>query len=110
MDRDDILKKSREENRNGDERELQIRRQAALPVIITMGIIGLILMCLEWIFLDTTLLTDGLYLLFTFVAAVQQWYLLAVLKKKYLIFTGIAFTFVSILAIMNLIDTFISMV
>ena len=109
MDRDEILKKSREENKDGDEREIQLRTTSVMPVIITMGVVGLILMVLENILLDTQLLTNGLYLVIMLVAAVQQWYLLILIKKKYLIFTGFCFTFASVLAVLRLIDTFASM-
>ncbi len=109
MNKDDILKKSREENQNGDEREIQLRKGSVLPAIIALGITGVTLMVLESVFLDTALLTDGLYLLLNIVAAVQQWYLLVLIKKKYLIITGICFTFGSVLGTLRLIDTFISM-
>lgn len=109
MNKDDILRKSRKENQNGDERENQLRKGSALPAIIAMGVTGLILMILEVAFLDTTLLTNGLYLLFNVVVSVQQWYLFGILKKKNFIFTGICFSLCSVLGILRLIDTFTSM-
>lgn len=109
MNKYDILKKSREENKNGDERERLIRKGIATPTLIAMGVISVILMLLEKVYLETELLSNSLVVLFVVATAVQQWYMLLVVKQKFYIFSGILFTINSIIVIRDLIDTFVSM-
>ena len=109
MNKYDILKKSREENKNGDERERLIRKGIATPTLIAMGVIGVILMLLEKVYLETELLSNSLVVLFVVATAVQQWYMLLVVKQKFYIFSGILLTINSIIVIRDLIDTFVSM-
>jgi hypothetical protein len=109
MNKEEILAKSREEHQKGDEREKQLRMGSAVPVIITMGVVGVLLILVEGIFLDTVILSYGVRLMLHASLCVQNWYLLAVLKKKYLIITGVIFTVGTVLNVYFLIDIFISM-
>jgi len=109
MNKEEILAKSRQEHQNGDEREKQLRMGSAVPVIITLGVTAVLLMLAEEIFLDTKILSWGVKLMIQASVCVQNWYLLAVLKKKILILLGIIFTIGTTLNVYILIDLFISM-
>lgn len=109
MKKEEILAKSREDNQNEDEREKQIRMRAAIPAFIGMGVIGLTLMLLEMLLLDTVLLSRGIYLVVVGTVATQQWYLALTLKKKSWFISAACFTFCAFLATLQTIDAFRAM-
>jgi hypothetical protein len=109
MDKDEILAKSREENKNEDEREKRLRMGSVIPAFIAMGSIGATLMILEMIFLDTELLSCGLRLMLHGCLCVQNWYLWATLRKKYMITLSILWTFIAAGSVWSMIQVFISM-
>lgn len=110
MNREEILEKSRNENKQEDEREKLLRKGSFIPAIITLCVVTVILGLAEIIFLDTMILGNSFYFLITIMCAVQNWYLLAVLKKKYLVVTSILWTFTTIVSILCLINTFQEMI
>ena len=109
MNKDEILSKSREENKNEDERERQIRMKASIPAFIGMGVIGLTLMLLEMILLDTVILSRGIYLVFMGTTATQNWYLALTLKKKNYFVSAVCFMLCTVIAILQVIMAFRAM-
>ena len=109
MNKEEILAKSREDNKNEDEREKRLRIGSAIPAFIAMGSIGVTLMILEMIFLDTELLSCGVRLMIYGCLCVQNWYLWAVLRRKYLITLSILWTVIVTMNVWSMIQVFISM-
>ena len=109
MNKEEILLKSRKENKDGDEREMGLAKGSGMIVIIAFGVSLLVLSLIEAIFLETEILTDGLGLQLFFAWAVQQLYLLITLKKKHYILTSICSVGVFVLALLRFIDTVASM-
>ena len=106
MNKEEILAKSRQDHKNEDEREKQIRMRAAIPAFVGMGVIAVTLMLLEMIFLDTVLLSRSLSLVIHGTVATQHWYLAATLKKKVWITSAACFTFCAVLSALQTINAF----
>ena len=109
MNKEEILAKSREDHKNEDEREKQIRMGAAIPAFIGMGVAAVTLMLLEMFLLDTDLLINGLSLVIHVTVATQYWYLAVTVRKKTWFICAACFTFCSLLGILRVIDSFASM-
>ena len=109
MQKEEILAKSREENQTEDEREKQIRQKAAIPAFVGMGVIGVTLMLLEMILLDTVLLSRGIYLLIVGTVATEHWYLAMTLKKKSWFISAACFTFCTAISAAQVFMAFRSM-
>ena len=109
MNKEDILAQSRKDNKNGDEREKKLRMGSAIPAFFAMGVIGVILMLLELLFLDTVILSRSISLIFTGTAATQQWYLAFTLKKKVWYLIASFWTFSAVLSVLQVIFAFRSM-
>ena len=109
MNKEDILAKSREEQKNSDERELQIRGKSAIPAFVGLGVIGVTLMILEAVFLDTTVLSRSIGLIIAGTVATQHWYLAFTLRKKLWFFMAVLFTLKTMLSILQVVDAFQAM-
>ena len=109
MNKEEILAKSREDHQNGDEREKKLRMGSAIPAFIAMGAIGVTLMILEMIFLDTEIVSCSVRLMWNGCLCVQNWYLMAVLRKKYLVTLSILWTGIVAMNVWSMIQIFISM-
>lgn len=109
MNKEEILAKSRQEQQDGDEREKHLRLRAFIPMWITMITVGGSLMLAEGFFLDTDIVSSSVQLMFHSCLCVQNWYELAVLRKKYLIATSIVFTLLAVRYLWKLILAFIAM-
>ena len=109
VNKEEVLAKSRADNQNEDEREKQIRGRSAILAFIGMGIVGVILMLMEMIFLDTELLSSGVYLVIIVALATQNWYLALTLKKNQWFWLSAGYTFCVLLSTLQVIRAFRSM-
>ena len=110
MKKEEILAKSREENRNEDEREKQLRMGSGIVSFAAMGVVGVILMFAEAIFLETELLLHTVPLMLHVALCLFSWYMVAVSKKKTAwLICGIAWLFNLALSLCRVIETFIAM-
>ena len=106
MNKEEILAKSREDHKNEDEREKQIRMRAAIPALIGMGVIAITLMVMEILFLDSVLLSRSFGLVFTGAVATETWYLAVTLKKKWWFIAAAGFTISTIISALNVLLVF----
>lgn len=109
MNKEDILSKSRADHKNGDEREKQIRMRSAIPAFVGMGAFGITLMLLEFIFLDTVILSRGISLVVVGTVATQNWYLAFTLKKKIWYLNAAFFTCSTVISTLSVINAFRTM-
>jgi hypothetical protein len=109
MNKDEVLAKSRQDNQSGDEREKHLRLRAFIPMWITMVSVGGILMFLERFFLDTDIVSYSVQFMFFSCLCVQNWYELAVTRKKHLIIFGCIWTLLVIAKAWDLAQAFIAM-
>ena len=109
MKKEEILAKSREENRNEDEREKQLRKNAGLAMLIAMSLTGGILSYAEIIFLETEILLYGIQLMIFVSLGVQNWYFWATGKKKIHLVLGIFWVVLIVSSLCRVIQVFISM-
>ena len=109
MKKEEILAKSREENRNEDEREKQLRKKSGLAMFIAMSLTGGILSLAEIIFLETEILLYGIQLMIFVSLGVQNWYFWATGKKKIHLVLGIFWVVLIVSSLCRVIQVFISM-
>lgn len=106
MKKEEILAMSREDNRDEDEREKQLRMNAVIPAFIGMGVIGITLTILEVILLDTVIIGKCIHLMIMGSAATSQWYLALILKKKAWYISAACLTYYTIRSTLQVIDAF----
>ena len=110
MKKEEILAKSREENRDEDERERYLRKGSAVAAFVAMGLTGVVLMFAEAFFLETELLLHAVPLMLHMALCLFCWYRVAISKKKAVwIFCGIVWIFNIALSAYRVIETFIEM-
>ena len=109
MNKEEVLAKSREDNKNEDEREKQVRMRASIASFIGMGVVGITLMVLEMFLLDTVILSRCIYLVIIGSLTTQNLYLALTLKKKGYLFAAAGFVFCLILAVLQVITAFQTM-
>jgi len=109
MDKEEILEKSRTDNKAMDEREKQLRKFSAVPALIAIVVSGFLLMIAEFIFLDTEIILYGLPLMVQSAICVQSWYIGLKLKKKIYLILAILWIPVLCLSCFNTIVMFRSM-
>ncbi len=82
MNRDEILNKSRSENKNGDERELQVNAKAGNIAFRFGGALCMILMLIERLLCNTSKVVPPLFAVYLFMASSSEIYAGIVLKTK----------------------------
>jgi len=86
MNRDDILKKSREDNKGIDERETRFRLASAWVARFAFLVGGLALVIAEGAFLETRIISRCLVFLLCCTNLAENLYLFFFLKKKFISF------------------------
>ena len=110
MNREEILSKSRAENKSEDERERRLRTYASIPTLIALFFSCIVLSVLELLFLDTNIIMESSGLMVAFAGLVQNCYLLIAIKKKFYSITLIIWVVLTILAIKGFTGSFLAMV
>ena len=91
MNRDEILSKSQLENKNGDERELQVNAKAG-NIAFRFGMLAcMLLIMIERLLCDTSKISTPLFTVYCFMSAVSELYVGITLKSKKGLWLGILY-------------------
>ncbi len=97
MNREEILNKSRLENKNGDERELQVNAKAG-NIAFRFGVLMCMLMVvIERLLCSTSTISSPLFAVYCFMTAVSELYVGITLKSKKGLYLGIVFGILCVL-------------
>ena len=91
MTRDEILNKSQQENKNGDERELQVNAKAGEIAFRGGGALCMIWVLIDHLIHDAYTIALPLFSLYAFMGAVSELYTGIVLRSKFKIILGIIY-------------------
>ncbi|MBE7065603.1 MAG: hypothetical protein E7384_07340 [Ruminococcaceae bacterium] len=93
MNRDEILEKSRKENKDEDEREKNLRSKAAIPFIAAFGIAFFFFVIFERLVLNTSIIHHVLGTTLFFSISAEFWFIaIAIKRSKTNYFSAICFT------------------
>lgn len=105
MNKEEILEKSRLENKEEDERENSIRKNSFIPFIIGFGVISIFFIIFDGIFFEHDFIAISIATTLVFAAAIQMWYLTFTIRKKvWTCLMASLFTLQFILEILNFIS------
>ena len=82
MNREEIFKKSRMENKEEDEREKNLRLKGGIPFIIAFAIAFLFFTIFEILFFDSYLIRQCFGTTLWFCGTVEMWYITIGIKRK----------------------------
>ena len=93
MNREEILEKSRNENKEEDEREKNLRSKAAIPFIIAFGVAYFFFIIFERLVLNTSIIHHVMGTTLFFSVSTEFWFIaIAVKKSKSNFISAICFT------------------